>query len=232
MADQEQMDYAVRSMIEGDIPQVAVIDREAFPSNSPSSSLRHELKNNRLAHYLIAWDTGTGHEEWTARTGIQAADPSLVAAGSSRGKLTSAVKRFLGSRESDESEATEELIVGYLGLWTVLDEGHVVSVGVRSTHRGSGIGELLLIGSIEQSLLLGCVRMTLEVRVSNEVAQSLYRKYGFTVQGRRKGYYTDDGEDGFIMTVDSIASSAYHKELSFLRSRHSQRWGVSTRYYD
>ena len=230
MADRDVMPYALRIMTEEDIPQVKVIDRDAFPTTWPAPAFRRELKNNKLARYLVAWDPGSTHREWSARTGIAAA--SEEEANQEPGRLATAVRRFLGRSSDGLPQPTAELLVGYLGLWTVLEEGHVISVGVRSPHRTLGIGELLFIGAIEQSLLLSCTRMTLEVRVSNEVAQNLYRKYDFRVTGRRKRYYTDDGEDAFIMSVEGIDMTNYRELLDDLRTRHSERWGVSVRQYD
>ena len=231
MVKSEVMAFSLRSMAEEDIPQVKTIDRDAFPTVWPSPAFRRELRKNNLAHYLVAWDTEATHEEWTERTGIAAAadERGSVTAGS---RVAGAVRRLLRQSEEEAPEPTEELIVGYMGLWTVLDESHVISIGVRGSHRGLGIGELLLIGSVEQTLLLSGTRITLEVRVSNEVAQNLYRKYGLRITGRRKGYYTDDREDAFIMTAEDIDTPQYRELLTDLRTRHSERWGVSTRQYD
>ena len=230
MAGPDAMPYALRAMTEEDIPQVRVIDRDAFPTTWPAPAFKRELKNNKLARYLVAWDTQSTHEEWSARTGTAAAAEGGGAA--QPGRLTAAVRRFLGRTAEVPPQPTAELLVGYLGLWTVLEEGHVVSVGVRSSHRGLGVGELLFIGAVEQSLLLSCTRVTLEVRVSNELAQNLYRKYGLRITGRRKRYYTDDGEDAFVMTAEGIDMPEYRGLLDGLRTRHSERWGVSARQYD
>ncbi len=230
MADRDAMKYALRIMTEEDVPQVKVIDRDAFPTTWPAPAFKRELKNNKLAHYLVVWDTQATHREWSARTGIAAASQEDL--DPQPGRITTAVRRLLRRPGDAPLTPTPELLVGYLGLWTVLEEGHVISVGVRNSHRGLGIGELLIIGAIEQSLLLQCTRMTLEVRVSNEVAQNLYRKYDLRVIGRRKRYYTDDGEDAFIMTVEGIDTPQYRDLVNGLRTRHSERWGVSARQYD
>ena len=100
------------------------------------------------------------------------------------------------------------------------------------SHRGKGIGELLVLGALEMGMLLECQQITLECRVSNEVAQNLYKKYGFRVMGRRKRYYSDNGEDAYVMTADAIDTPDYQSTLIDLRAAHSQRWGVSVRYYD
>ncbi len=90
-------------------------------------------------------------------------------------------------------------IVGYAGMWIILDEAHITNIAVHPNWRGKRIGEALLCRVIEDAVLAGCIGITLEVRVSNDVARNLYRKYGFTDEGIRKGYYTDNNEDAVIM---------------------------------
>ncbi|GGA27576.1 ribosomal protein S18-alanine N-acetyltransferase [Paenibacillus physcomitrellae] len=92
--------------------------------------------------------------------------------------------------------------IGYAGMWTVLDEAHITNIAVRTAHRGQHLGELLLRQLMTYAWELGMIRMTLEVRVSNNVAQSLYEKLGFRGIGMRKGYYSDNGEDALIMWCD------------------------------
>lgn len=92
--------------------------------------------------------------------------------------------------------------VGYAGMWTVLDEAHVTNIAIRTAYRGQGLGELLLRRMMSYAWELGMIRITLEVRVSNHVAQSLYEKLGFRGIGLRKGYYSDNGEDALIMWAD------------------------------
>ena len=109
------------------------------------------------------------------------------------------------------------------------DDAHIVSVGVRTDYRGCGIGELLLIGAIEQAQQRRMPAVTLEVRVSNHIAQNLYKKYGFEEMGVRKGYYSDNREDALIMTVSGIRSQSYREEFERLTKSHRQRWGRAER---
>lgn len=96
----------------------------------------------------------------------------------------------------------EDKPIGYAGMWTVLDEAHVTNIAIRTAYRGQHLGELLLRRMMAYAWELGMIRMTLEVRVSNNVAQSLYEKLGFRGIGLRKGYYSDNGEDALIMWTD------------------------------
>jgi len=93
----------------------------------------------------------------------------------------------------------EAEVVGYGGLWSVLNEGHVTNIAVHPLHRRKGIGQTLLSTLLLYAIRAGLTDVTLEVRVSNEPAKALYEHNGFVVEGRRKGYYSDTKEDALIM---------------------------------
>jgi len=95
-------------------------------------------------------------------------------------------------------------IIGYAGMWIILDEAHVTNVGVLPEYRGGGVGELLMRSLIIAAKEHGAKKMTLEVRKSNYVAQNLYSKLGFEPVGIRRGYYLDNREDAVIMWKDSL----------------------------
>ncbi|WIV12003.1 ribosomal protein S18-alanine N-acetyltransferase [Proteiniborus sp. MB09-C3] len=90
-------------------------------------------------------------------------------------------------------------IAGYGGLWLILDEGHITNIAVSSAYRGQGIGNMIVEKLIDICEEREIKNMTLEVRKSNLIAQSLYKKYDFIDCGVRKGYYTDTKEDAVIM---------------------------------
>lgn len=96
------------------------------------------------------------------------------------------------------------IVLGYGGMWLIVDEAHVTNIAVREPYRGQGLGEKLLREMMRTASWLGMLRMTLEVRVSNEIAQSLYRKLGFYDAGLRPGYYSDNREDALIMWADLV----------------------------
>ncbi len=93
----------------------------------------------------------------------------------------------------------EERMVGYAGLWRIVDEGHITNVAVHPDFRRRGIGEALVGVLLDYTLRDGIKSHTLEVRASNHRAISLYEKYGFRDAGRRKNYYEDNHEDAIIM---------------------------------
>lgn len=92
-----------------------------------------------------------------------------------------------------------EQVVGYGGMWSVLNEGHVTNIAVHPLHRRKGIGQTLLNTLLLFAIGSNLTDVTLEVRESNEAAKTLYENNGFVVEGRRKGYYSDDKEDALIM---------------------------------
>jgi ribosomal-protein-alanine N-acetyltransferase len=96
----------------------------------------------------------------------------------------------------------DQSIIGYGGMWVIMDEAHVTNIAVRAQYRGRGYGEMLLRRLMQTAREQGARSMTLEVRVSNEVAQNLYRKLGFKQNGIRPRYYTDNQEDAYIMWAD------------------------------
>jgi len=110
-------------------------------------------------------------------------------------------------------------VVGFAGVWLMVDEAHITTFGVHPEWRRQGIGRRLLLRLLELALELGASRMTLEVRVSNEAAQALYRGFGFSVAGRRPRYYTDDGEDAYVMTTSRLSGAAMRSVLAAERAR-------------
>lgn len=95
-------------------------------------------------------------------------------------------------------------IIGYVGMWVILDEAHITNIAVDPQYRRNRVAQRLLEAMFEKAKGFGANRMTLEVRVSNLGAQTLYRKLGFVDRGMRKGYYTDTNEDAIIMWKDDL----------------------------
>lgn len=95
----------------------------------------------------------------------------------------------------------KDVVIGYCGVWIVLDEAHITNIAVLPEYRGKKLGERLLKKMMEIAREAGAETMTLEVRVSNIPARSLYKKLGFQEGGIRKNYYTDNQEDALVMWV-------------------------------
>ena len=90
-------------------------------------------------------------------------------------------------------------VIGYAGMWHVVNEGHIVNVAVKEEKRQQGVGARLIDKLIMIALEKEMIGLTLEVRMSNTAAQRLYHKYGFKAEGIRRRYYADTGEDAIIM---------------------------------
>jgi len=104
-------------------------------------------------------------------------------------------------------------VLGYGGLWLLVDEAHISTIAVHPLWRSKGLGELLLLSLLEQGTRRGMQRATLEVRASNEAAQGLYRKLGFEVAGRQRRYYSDNNEDAFIMVTPPFDTPGFKDNL-------------------
>ena len=96
----------------------------------------------------------------------------------------------------------EGTIVGFAGVWLIVDEGHITNIAVAPYYRGRQIGKRILEKLLQELRDRSIRRATLEVRASNKAAINLYQSYGFITLGRRPGYYTDNGEDALIMWKD------------------------------
>ncbi|MGR9047636.1 ribosomal protein S18-alanine N-acetyltransferase [Halobacillus faecis] len=95
----------------------------------------------------------------------------------------------------------EDEIIGYCGLWLIIDEAHVTNIAIHPDHRGNKYGEHLFRHTCNEAIEHGAIQLSLEVRVSNTAAQHMYRKFGMVPGGIRKRYYSDNGEDALVMWV-------------------------------
>lgn len=220
------MPYTLRPMTPQDLAQAAEIERDAFPTLFPPTSFRRELKN-RMARYIVAVRRDDLCQP--AATPSDAAPKPAPTPHAARLDRIINGARNLWQRRPGAWQPGQQYIAGFLGAWHMHDEAHIIAVGVRSPHRSQGIGELLLIGAIEQAIARGMQSVTLEVRVSNYIAQNLYKKYGFKRQGVRKAYYVDNHEDALIMTAADICEPLFSQDLRLLIRAHRQRWGASDR---
>jgi ribosomal-protein-alanine N-acetyltransferase len=208
--------YLARRMRISDIPQVLEIERESFPAMWPPTAFRRELQQNRLAHYIVV-----SERNYIAEHDGDDDEPGTI------GRILGEIRHIL-SGEDDElppPEGRPELIVGFVGVWMMPDEAHIVTIATRESHRRQGIGEMLLQEAIELAREKAQPLITLEVRVSNEPAIALYRKYGFEEAGLRPRYYSDNREDAYILTAASVTSDHYAELLARLRSEHRRRFG-------
>jgi [ribosomal protein S18]-alanine N-acetyltransferase len=109
-------------------------------------------------------------------------------------------------------------IVGYGGMWLMVDEAHITTFAVHPAWRRQRIGERLLLAFLDLAMARQAHEATLEVRLSNLPARRLYEKYGFRPVGLRPRYYSDDNEDALIMTTEPLAEPRMRERLQRLRA--------------
>ncbi|HEV2035465.1 MAG TPA: ribosomal protein S18-alanine N-acetyltransferase [Candidatus Dormibacteraeota bacterium] len=132
----------------------------------------------------------------------------------SRSSAHYVILRQDGTVEKPEGFYGAELdpsMIGYGGMWRMYDEAHVTTIGVRRDLQHRGYGRVLFAGLVQAAYDMGAKWVTLEVRTTNDNAMKMYEAFGFKVIGRRKGYYTDNGEDAIVMWSDSIHSPRFRR---------------------
>ncbi len=117
-------------------------------------------------------------------------------------------------------------VVGYAGMWLLVDDAHVATIAVHPAWRGRGLGELLMLGLLERGRARGARRATLEVRLSNLGAQALYQKLGFETASRRRHYYADNNEDALIMVTPPFDTPGFGDNLDRCRAALHARLGA------
>lgn len=122
--------------------------------------------------------------------------------GALREELENPNALFLAAVDTESGET-----VGYLGYHQILDEGYIANVAVSFRHRRQGIGGRLVRELIERAKAKGASFLTLEVRISNEAAIALYRRYGFRPVGTRPHFYEKPREDALLMTLEFVENN-------------------------
>ncbi len=223
--DYADLPYIVEPMKLQDIKEVMEIERTSFPSPWSAGAYRYELQKNTLSHYFVARPRacqGKGEEQLVVTNLLPIAEGRSPTTGGEKVRQDSlahppraSIPLNLISRIR-RRRASPAPIVGYGGFWLMAGEAHISTIAVRPELRRRGIGELLLVTMLDRATELGAEVATLEVRVSNIAAQSLYRKYGFRRVGLRPRYYRNN-EDALIMTTDRLTSASFQSRLQGLK---------------
>lgn len=90
-------------------------------------------------------------------------------------------------------------VIGYGGMWHVVNEGHITNIAVKKEYRRKGVAAAIINKITETAIEKDMIGLTLEVRTSNSAAIALYKKFGFKLEGIRKEYYSDTKEDALVM---------------------------------
>jgi ribosomal-protein-alanine N-acetyltransferase len=215
------MRYRVEPMRVEHIPVVHQIEKRCFTQPWPQNAYRREIQGNKMAHYFVVRRLDDGPDAERVEVAVAApADDGLL------GKLA---RLFRGTEEPATTTAAPESelksIVGYAGLWLMTDEAHITTIAVDPDLQGYGIGELLLLGLIDRAQQIGARWLTLEVRVTNKVAQALYEKYTFKEMGVRRRYYSDNNEDALVMWTDPIDSGSFQAAVKRNREALGRKLG-------
>ena len=172
--EKDMADLIIRRAEEKDVLAIEHIEKQCFAVPWSYESLHKDIVENGMAFYIVA--------EIAAEDGSKAAEQSEGTAGQVCG----------------DAEIAGQ-VCGYVGVWKILDEGHITNVAVAPEYRRMHIGRAMLETLFEVTGQAGIERYTLEVRASNEPAIRLYEGLGFKSEGIRPGYYEDNGEDAVIM---------------------------------
>lgn len=200
--------YRIETMTMGDVPEVSRVEARCFSNPWPPAAYRRELRLPEQNHYIVL------------RSVQPPAEPASESQNGQR------IRSRLLPLPFPRRNTSENRIVGFAGMWTVYDEAHITTIGVDPDVRGHGLGEWLLVHLIDEAVKRRAAWLTLEVRVSNEPAQALYRKYGFTVHGTRKRYYSDNDEDAHIMWSPSLRDPEYLARFRELRGSITAQFSV------
>jgi [ribosomal protein S18]-alanine N-acetyltransferase len=200
--------FYIEEMHPDDVPEVSRVERLCFTNPWPQSAYRRELRNPRNNHYIVLRE-----RQKPSTNGVEPDDEQ-------RGRFP-----LLPFRRRGFEGRTGDPIVGFAGMWILFDEAHITTIGVHPDYRGLGLGEFLMVELFVEAMRRGAEMVTLEVRVSNDSAQALYQKYGFTRQGLRRRYYSDNGEDAYIMWSPRMRDPEYARHFQELRDSLDERLG-------
>jgi [ribosomal protein S18]-alanine N-acetyltransferase len=199
--------YVIEPMTIEDLSEVHAVEVQSVPTPWPISAYRRELNNPQGNYYLVC--------RWRPPEGTMA---ERAVERQARGLFP------LFHRQPERpGPPLHAPICGFAGMWVQMDEAHVTIIGVAPAHRGRGVGEYIFTALIDEAMRRNATWITLEVRVSNLRAQGLYAKYGFSVQGTRRRYYSDDGEDAYVMASPPANTAAYHEQYRALRKANHAR---------
>ena len=183
----------LREMTRADIGAVRRIESEAYRDAWPSRLFEQELQNG-FAQYLVAVERTT------------TPPPS--------GPISALRRAVRGG--------AHERVVGFMGVWYMVDQLHLVTIAVDPHHQGRGVGQRLMLECFRLALEAELTEIVLEVRESNTPARTLYERFGFRKAGELKDYYKDNHETAVVMLSGNLHHAreridAIQREL---RDRH------------
>jgi [ribosomal protein S18]-alanine N-acetyltransferase len=184
-----------------DIPQVVTIDQQAFETPWSARSYAYEIGESSYS-YMVVLES-------------QPDSPPLQG-----------WRRFVANLSRNGSHSQ---ILGYGGLWHIMDEAHISTIATHPDWRGQGYGDVLLLAMIRRSIALRAGYIVLEVRVSNTIAQRLYQKYDFEIFATKRRYYRDNNEDAYDMRLSLDDSERVTRLIRAYEAMKARR-GIEDRY--
>jgi [ribosomal protein S18]-alanine N-acetyltransferase len=182
LVDAHAMTLTLQYMQSKNISMVSEIDNLSFDPPWPKDSYSFEINQSTISHMVVLVETPS------------ADDDTLEENAGCR-------QIFDGLFSRADTPPQPRTVIGYGGLWKIADEAHISTIAIHPDYRGHSYGEILLAGMVGKAIMLKADYIVLEVRVSNHVAQGLYRKYGFTEFDIKNNYYRNNNENAYDMRV-------------------------------
>ena len=179
---------SLRDMTRDDVPAVKRIESAAYQDAWPARLFEKELANG-FAQYVVAVE--------------ETADPPPA------GPLTALRRAMFGG--------THERIVGFMGVWYMVDQLHLVTIAVDPGQQGRGIGTRLLLEVFDLAMEAELNEIVLEVRESNDRARGMYEAFGFRKAGELIDYYKDNHETAIVMLSGALSQA--HDRIATIRER-------------
>ena len=201
--------FVVTPMSLSDVPAVLAIERVSFSSPWPARAYRFEIERNDRSRYLVVRSRG--------------GQPAQDASG--RGPKGKRLRQLFSCLHKVTHKQALEGIAGYGGLWVSGYRAHISTLAVAPQWRHQGLGLFLMLHMLDCAADLGMRAVTLEVRVSNQAARSLYEKCGFEVSGLQREYYRDNNEDALLMKIRPLTNAAHQARLASLWEELRERLG-------
>jgi ribosomal-protein-alanine N-acetyltransferase len=204
-------DIVVDSMRPADLPAILGIERASFASPWPARAYSYEMRNE-ASHYVVLRCRRAGCAQVSGTKTDSSHSAALRKDSTAERGVFGRVQRVWQRLR----QAKSEQVIGYGGFWTSRRRAHISTLAVAPDWRSRKLGQLLLLHMLDRARAQGMTVVTLEVRVTNHVAQNLYRKCGFHRSGVQRGYYRDNGEDALLMSTSSLTSPGCEVRLRAL----------------
>lgn len=193
------------------LPAVIELDQLCFGGHWTLDGYRRELESSS-SHFLTVClgkssVDGKSHSNYNFENSNNSPSAQLTL------EQSNALNSNSSGVATNRSIEIPSQLIGFGCFWSILEEAHITLLAVNPEYQHQGLGKLLFYGLLYLAHQQGLERATLEVRVSNQTALSLYKKFGFEEVGKRRRYYQDTGEDALILWRNHLATAEFNKIL-------------------